>query len=259
MKKSILILGLTALMSGGQFMFAQVGINTESPTNTLHIVGDTATVHGQAFRLVDGNQGDGKLLVSDADGVGTWGSTVPLTLIYGITKQGTMRILPFESSRTAANVYNFILTDAYIDLPPGLWKVDVAMLLTMMRVSPTSTFPTAEDVIWIRSTFTDDPAVLTFTADINTSLFSNLASGKISGPLIENYAGDSEANMCSYDMLFGTIAINNSTEHVKRYWYLIGGTSASSASDQFYVRMLAPSNSENTIIALPLQAPEVVR
>ncbi|MDR1652452.1 MAG: hypothetical protein LBS01_02150 [Prevotellaceae bacterium] len=72
MKKSILILGFLALTSGGQFLSAQVGINTENPTNTLHIVGDTATIHGQAFRLVDGNEGAGKFLASDANGVGTW-------------------------------------------------------------------------------------------------------------------------------------------------------------------------------------------
>ncbi|MDR1653598.1 MAG: hypothetical protein LBS01_08150, partial [Prevotellaceae bacterium] len=37
MKKSILILGLTALMSGGQFLSAQVGINNETPAATLDV------------------------------------------------------------------------------------------------------------------------------------------------------------------------------------------------------------------------------
>jgi hypothetical protein len=34
MKKSILILGFLALTSGGQFLSAQVGINTETPKTT---------------------------------------------------------------------------------------------------------------------------------------------------------------------------------------------------------------------------------
>ncbi|MDR1652082.1 MAG: hypothetical protein LBS01_00250, partial [Prevotellaceae bacterium] len=71
MKKSILILGFLALMSGA-VLTAQVGINTDNPTNTLHIVGDTANVKGQAFRLVDGNEQDSAVLVGDENGAGTW-------------------------------------------------------------------------------------------------------------------------------------------------------------------------------------------
>ncbi|MDR1652055.1 MAG: hypothetical protein LBS01_00110 [Prevotellaceae bacterium] len=73
MKKSILILGLAALMSSGQSLFAQVGINTDAPKTTLDIVQkDTATVKGRGFRLVDGNEAAGKVLTSNDDGEGTW-------------------------------------------------------------------------------------------------------------------------------------------------------------------------------------------
>ena len=41
-----------------------VGIGTNSPNSQLHVVGN--------IKMVDGNQGDGKVLTSDADGVGTW-------------------------------------------------------------------------------------------------------------------------------------------------------------------------------------------
>ena len=41
-----------------------VGIGTASPTTNLHVAG--------TFRLVDGNQSNGKVLTSDADGVATW-------------------------------------------------------------------------------------------------------------------------------------------------------------------------------------------
>ena len=43
---------------------ADVGIGTSSPDEKLHIVG--------SIKMVDGNEGAGKLLVSDADGVGSW-------------------------------------------------------------------------------------------------------------------------------------------------------------------------------------------
>jgi hypothetical protein len=54
-----------------------VGIGTASPSTKLHIV---ATQSG-AFRLEDTTQGPGKVLISDADGVGSWttGSFVRLT------------------------------------------------------------------------------------------------------------------------------------------------------------------------------------
>jgi hypothetical protein len=51
---------------------AQVGINTDAPQTTLDIIGDTAHIHGKGFRLIDGNQSDGKVLICDDNGVGTW-------------------------------------------------------------------------------------------------------------------------------------------------------------------------------------------
>lgn len=45
-----------------------VGIGTTSPSVPLHITGTTTG----AIRIVDGNQADGKVLRSDANGVGTW-------------------------------------------------------------------------------------------------------------------------------------------------------------------------------------------
>lgn len=47
-----------------------VGINTSAPTNLLHIF---ATQSG-AFRLQDGTQAANNVLISDSNGVGTWGS-----------------------------------------------------------------------------------------------------------------------------------------------------------------------------------------
>ena len=77
MKKNVFLTGIIALACGVTSMTAQVGINTDEPSNKgLHIVqsGDTTGTanHGQAFRLEDGNQGEGKVLTSDASGNATW-------------------------------------------------------------------------------------------------------------------------------------------------------------------------------------------
>jgi len=50
-----------------------VGIATTTPTHKLHIYSSTAG----AIRIEDGTQGSGKVLKSDADGVGRWAYEVP--------------------------------------------------------------------------------------------------------------------------------------------------------------------------------------
>ncbi|WP_449397883.1 hypothetical protein [Chryseobacterium wanjuense] len=49
----------------------RVGIGTAAPTKSLHI----NSADGGAIRITDGTQGAGKILVSDATGVGTWQKT----------------------------------------------------------------------------------------------------------------------------------------------------------------------------------------
>jgi len=77
MKKfKFLLMGGIALAMSCVSLNAQVGINTETPSNKgLHILQlDTvgAEKHGHAFRLEDGNQAQGYLLTTDANGNGTW-------------------------------------------------------------------------------------------------------------------------------------------------------------------------------------------
>jgi hypothetical protein len=58
-----------------------LGVGTSSPSTKLHVVG--------GFRLVDGNQANGKVLVSDANGLGTW-----QTFSSGVSGSGTLKTLP---------------------------------------------------------------------------------------------------------------------------------------------------------------------
>jgi hypothetical protein len=50
--------------TGNTILNGNVGIGTASPTTKLHVAG--------SFRLVDGNQSNGKVLTTDANGVATW-------------------------------------------------------------------------------------------------------------------------------------------------------------------------------------------
>lgn len=51
----------------------KVGIGTMTPTTKLDIISQSA---GGAIRIADTTEGIGKMLVSDANGVGTWGSVI---------------------------------------------------------------------------------------------------------------------------------------------------------------------------------------
>lgn len=62
-----------------------VGLGTTSPSTKLHIY---ATQSG-AFRLQDGTQGSGKVLVSDSNGVGTWTMSSVRSYVTILSQSGT--------------------------------------------------------------------------------------------------------------------------------------------------------------------------
>jgi hypothetical protein len=64
--------GLSAVDANGN-----LGLGTTSPSQKLHVVG--------SIRMVDGNQGTGKVLNSDANGVGSWKNLVSTDSRNGIS------------------------------------------------------------------------------------------------------------------------------------------------------------------------------
>jgi len=97
---------------------AQVTIGSDAlPQATLDIIGDTLTAHGEAFRLIDGNQGVGKILTCQENGIGTWKTN---SVIVG---RGV-----FPDTGLSDSLYmdyrDYRYTGVYIDLPPGLWYVN---------------------------------------------------------------------------------------------------------------------------------------
>jgi len=67
---------IAVLLLVGSVLFnlnAQVTIGSNvAPTATLDIISDTVNVKGNGFRLIDGNEANNKVLVSNDNGVGSW-------------------------------------------------------------------------------------------------------------------------------------------------------------------------------------------
>lgn len=92
----------------------QTGIGTVNPVAKLDI-------RGSSIKIVDGTQGNGKVLTSDADGVGTWQEpNSRLAIITGITPRSHVSF-----TAGAGNDY----LGGYIDLPAGKWIVNMGMLI----------------------------------------------------------------------------------------------------------------------------------
>ncbi|KQT24119.1 hypothetical protein ASG22_08875 [Chryseobacterium sp. Leaf405] len=83
-----------------------VGIGTTVPSTKLDIVSSTAG----ALKIADGTQGDGKILVSDANGVATWQNSSPAVIINSstggaISIAGTLTYLGAAATVTIPGYY----------------------------------------------------------------------------------------------------------------------------------------------------------
>ncbi|CAD7811922.1 hypothetical protein CHRY9390_02437 [Chryseobacterium aquaeductus] len=181
---------------------SNVFIGTINPSQKLHIVtGETVISPITGFLLNDGNQKSGCVLTSDHSGKDTW-KPASITKIIGTLGSGVD--VPFSST-------NFKRTLSYIDLPPGKWEVSVTMLLPV----ETGTL-TINDWVWIRSSFSTLNQTTIVSSEITSDILgSNLTSSYYSGP--KNISGTPK-----FDMMRGTVVIQNSSGSTKRYCYYAG-------------------------------------
>ena len=193
-----------------------VGIGKIAPSTKLHITtGGTATTpNPSGFRLEDGNQNTNLVLTSDTNGVGTW-KPVAATRIVGTLGAGID--VPFK---TTGGVYR--RTGSYIDLPSGKWEVRVTMLMPVGGV-PTDTFPgggtmTANDWVWLKTTFS--------TLNQATIVESQISSDIEGASLVSNlfFGPKSVSGEPKFNMLNGSVIINNTSTASKRYYYYAGNT-----------------------------------
>ena len=193
-----------------------VGIGKIAPSTKLHITtgGTAATPNATGFRLEDGNQKTNFVLTSNTDGVGTW-KPVAVTRIVGTIGAGID--VPFI---TVNEVYR--KTGSYIDLPPGKWEVRVTMLMAVGGV-PSDAIPgggtmTVNDWVWLKTTFSTVNAATIVRSQISGDIEgANLVSNLFFGP--KSVSGEPKFNMMN-----GSVIINNTSTASKRYYYYAGNT-----------------------------------
>jgi hypothetical protein len=99
-----------------------VGIGVTNPATTLDI---KAAATGQGFKLVDGNQSEGAVLTSDANGVGTWAAVPVGTLVAGTVPAAPVVYLPTSFTTALDENSQIFYTGCFITLPsPGKWRIE---------------------------------------------------------------------------------------------------------------------------------------
>ncbi len=105
----------TGLTGNSTVPAGNIGIGTATPSTKLEI--NNGTTNG-AIKIVDGTQGNGKVLMSDANGVGTWQSPASIRpTILGVFPTTDILV---KSDGGATPKY----AEIYIDLSPGKWIVN---------------------------------------------------------------------------------------------------------------------------------------
>ncbi len=252
MKKNIILFG--ALLSSA-FAFSQVGINTQNPLATFHIDGakdnptsGTPTTTQQAndlvvtsagnvgigtvtptrkleivsgtspaFHLDDGNQGEGYVLTSDANGYGTWKPT-----------QSPI-VADWSSTGFSGAVGTTGYTGTSITLPPGRWLIFTNILL---QANPSPSAANNQGV-WARLAWSTTQPSYTYSGGIG-----NLNSGVLTS---------------SYGLASGTTLITNSTTANKIYYLFMNDSDIVGALPYSgnWVSIASSSWAENSIIAYP--------
>ena len=175
----------------------KVGIGTYKPGAKLEV--NNGTTAG-AVKIVDGTQGAGKVLTSDANGLATW-KRQALTLVEGVKGSG-ISIPPSTGG--------YIYTGSYITLPPGKYMVSVQNLMSVG-------FTTYSDGhFWLRTTFSDSDTTFVRTADIDST------KGYLISGLLPQGA--------RFSMLSGSLIIENTTSSPKTYYYWAGQVDVTSGT-----------------------------
>lgn len=253
MKKNTIL--IAALFLTGTFAFSQVGINTQNPLATFHIDGakdnpmsGTPTTSQQAndfvvtsagnvgvgtisptrkleivsssspaFHLDDGNQGEGYVLTSDANGYGTW-------------KPSQSPILADWSSIGFSGAVGTIgYTGTSITLPTGRWLIFTNILL---KANPSPSAANNQGV-WARMAWSSTQPSYTYSGGVG-----NINSGVLTS---------------SYGLASGTTLITNSTTADKTYYLFMNDSDIVGALPYSgnWVSIASSLWAENTIIAYP--------
>jgi len=192
------LLGMMVLAPMGAT--AQVTIGSDAlPQATLDIIGDTLTTHGEAFRLIDGNQVPGKVLTCDENGIGSWqknGITIQFSALDRTRTSPTFKF----SDYPLTNHPIYVDYGCYIDLEPGRYLMFFS--LPIFFNFPLDVF---ESVTYQLGLTKDGSTVLGghTTQVINGPLRANVMTRNITYQII-NTSGDSATTryyVCYFDFV----------------------------------------------------------
>jgi hypothetical protein len=171
---------------------------------------------GTGLRLVDGSQGADKVLTSDANGNASWTNNVAITAARTATL-----------STASVNIGENTCTNSAITLPPGKWSVQVTMMA--LTSSPGD--------YWIRTGFSTSSTAYTNTYTVGPTLVSGLIRGN-----------------GLYNMLTGTLIINNTTgSNLTFYYWTQGfGTYNGGIQSATLASFGTTGWGENSIVAYPM-------
>ena len=187
----------------------KIGINNSAPATALDIKSPTAG----AVKIADGTQAAGYVLTSDDNGVGTWQQPITATTLSGIAPRNQDIPIPMDSSlfRYAANYGTYymegsvvFIPEAYIDLPVGLWMIDVSIPVILLKNITTN------DWCELMILFSSDPTAPNYNSAGVPS--QNYGFVMIQGPLKAGYI-----NRCIVRTF-----LTNDTGATQRYYAGIG-------------------------------------
>ncbi|MFP3591398.1 hypothetical protein [Chryseobacterium sp. SIMBA_038] len=219
-----------------------VGIGETAPSATLQITNTSST----AVRIVDGTQGAGKVLTSDASGNTTWISPA-LKAIAGSFPTSTVSF----TSYGAGNPPNISLyTGATIILPAGKWLVSFGSLASLGQ---NDRINMSDAQLWCTAYLTDSTTNSTATSDYISS-YTGLRG-----------SGGSIGRGMNRTMVIGSIAVNNATGANKTYYLWANqefetapsGTNLinvnASGTAGYWINIFGSGNWERYFYAIPIQ------
>jgi len=163
----------------------QVLIGTTTvPTGgtTAKVIIDNGTTAG-ALQIKDGTQGDGYVLISDANGIGKW-KNINTKSELGVTLTAGGPVSP--AIAIGKNTGDYWTSGAYVDLAPGTYRVDYVINLTNNGTDPnqiqyylsTSTTDGAGPTVVDNSTWVPVGTASNPSLQIRTNLTFNVTENK---------------------------------------------------------------------------------
>lgn len=210
---------LSSLQQANDFVVTStgwVGVGTVSPSTSLEI--KSAKIG--AVQIVDGTQGDGKILTSDADGVGTWKASS----VANVTGTGPT----VDTYYGTVNKY----MNGYITLPQGKWFVYLGFLVngasgantsyaSRLSLSSSPTLVESKGFTFVNNNSSLLTQISNGIAEVNTAqayhLYGMFSSGiirvDVSLPSVNLYLWNSNSVGFMLDTDIGSMYLSNNTEN----------------------------------------------